>query len=295
MVLKIAYINFWKDSENDTYLTDFISHNIEETIVVSPEDNPDILVSSVMGPIELVKKYKAKIKIFYYGENLNRCPQYNNVDILNKYFDLIVGFKYTNLSKNIVRFPLWLFYYKYYSYDENDNIITHIESQYKKNLKKKKKTLGTIVARHDHWGQRTIIYDTLKRYGKILGGSKFMQTEQIGPTLEDKINFIKKGLLNICPENSKFEGYYTEKIFHALEAGTIPVYWGNDYPEKDMINENKYLFCNISDYKILDNQFQKLLINIEDYLKGPVFKESANKVLKGYYEVLTNEIKRRLD
>ena len=57
MVLKIAYINFWKDSENDTYLTDFISHNIEETIVVSPEDNPDILVSSVMGPIELVKKY----------------------------------------------------------------------------------------------------------------------------------------------------------------------------------------------------------------------------------------------
>jgi hypothetical protein len=62
-----------------------------------------------------------------------------------------------------------------------------------------------------------------------------------------------------------------------------------------MINENKYLFCNISDYKIIDNQIQKLLKNIEDYLKGPVFKESANKVLKNYYEVLTNEIKRRLD
>ena len=128
-----------------------------------------------------------------------------------------------------------------------------------------------------------------------MGGSKFMQTEQIGPTLEDKINFIRKGLLNICPENSKFEGYYTEKVFHALEAGTIPIYWANDYPEKDMINENKYLFCDISDYKILDKQFEKLLNNLEDYLKGPVFKESANKVLKDYYEILTNEIKRRLN
>lgn len=294
MILKIAYINFCKDSENDSYFTDFINYNIGKAVVVSPYNNPDILFASVMGPIELVKKFNVKLKIFYCGKNTNRYPSYNNIDILNKYFDIIVGFKYTNLEKNIIRFPLWLLYYKYYCYNENYNIITHIEEKYKENIKKDKQSFATIVARHDMYGQRTIICNIVKMYGTILGGSNFMQTDKIGPLIKDKINFIKKGLICICPENSESEGYYTEKIFHALEAGTIPLYWAVDYPEKDMINENKYLFCNISNYNNLNKQIIILLNNISYYQDGPVFKTSAKVILKNYYDILINEIKKRL-
>lgn len=42
-----------------------------------------------------------RCKIFYYGENLTKYHPYNNDMLLQNTFDLIIGFKYTNLEKNI--------------------------------------------------------------------------------------------------------------------------------------------------------------------------------------------------
>ena len=79
----------------------------------------------------------------------------------------------------------------------------------------------------------------------------------------DKINYIKHSLFNICPENSSSEGYTTEKIFQAFEAGTIPLYWGYDLPEKDILNKNKYCFCNVEDINTLKQQIEDLNNSIE--------------------------------
>ena len=98
-MITIAYINFWEDSNNDDYFTKFISYNIGETKLVKLTDNPDILIASVFGNINNVSNIQAKCKIFYYGENLNRFPPYNNDSLLENTFDLIIGFKYTNLNK----------------------------------------------------------------------------------------------------------------------------------------------------------------------------------------------------
>ena len=62
-----------------------------------------------------------------------------------------------------------------------------------------------------------------------------------------KINFIKLSKFTICPENSADPGYCTEKIMHALEAGCIPLYWGIDLPEKDILKE-------VSNYKEKGNE-----------------------------------------
>ena len=42
-------------------------------------------------------------QLFFYGENLNRFPPYNNDKLLYETFDLIVGFKYNDLSKKQIR------------------------------------------------------------------------------------------------------------------------------------------------------------------------------------------------
>ena len=48
------------------------------------------------------------------------------------------------------------------------------------------------------------------------------------------------------------EGYFTEKIFQAFEGGTIPLYWSIGFPEPDIINKNKYCFCDVKNKEELE-------------------------------------------
>ena len=120
-------------------------------------------------------------------------------------------------------------------------------------------------------------------------------SNKIGPTTQDKINYISQSIYNICPENSSFEGYFTEKIFQAFEAGTIPLYWAIDLPENGLINENKYCFCNINNSYELNNQITNAITHPEYYLKGNIFTEKAPQILSNYYNILILNIKSKLN
>ena len=307
-MITISYVNFWIDPKNDDYFTKFISYNIGETKIVNSSDNPDILITSVFGNINNVINVKAKCKIFYYGENLNFYPPYNNDKLLENIFDLIIGFRYTNLDKKILRFPLWLMYYNFYTIDtnttaytttDNTNIINYIENKYKQNKNKNKSIFATLISSHDRGGQRTKICNGLSKHessqGKIMCAGNFNNnTSKIGPYCQDKINYISQGIYNICPENSSYEGYFTEKIFQALEAGTIPLYWAVDLPEKGLINENKYCFCNINNEKELQDSIDNVIANPKKYLEGNVFSDNAINIIQGYYNDLRDNIKIKL-
>lgn len=290
-MITIAYINFWNDPNNDNYFTKFIEENIGSVKKVNVNDYPDILIASCMGNINNVKNIKAKCKIFYYGENLNRYPPYNNDKLLSETFDLIVGFKNTDLSKKQIRFPLWLIYYNYYNYNENDNVLTYIQNKYNENIKKQKDIFGSIIARHDREGQRTLIYNELSKYGTIKSPGIFKNNEPlIGKKLIDKMNYISRGLYNICPENSVYEGYFTEKIFQAFEGGTIPLYWAIDFPEPDIINKNKYCFCNINNKEELEKSIYNVTSNPNQYIEGELFTKKAGEKIKQFYSTLLENI-----
>lgn len=46
------------------------------------------------------------------------------------------------------------------------------------------------------------------------------------PRVDDKRTVIEPYQYHICPENSQYEGYYTEKLIDCFVAKTIPIYWG---------------------------------------------------------------------
>ena len=72
-IMKVSYLGFWKEGEE--WLTHFISNEIIKTIKVDINDSPDILIVSCFDiNIEYIKNSCAILKIFYYGENLNRFP-----------------------------------------------------------------------------------------------------------------------------------------------------------------------------------------------------------------------------
>lgn len=296
-MITIAYVNFWNDPYNDKYLSEFIQNNIDNEIKhVNYNNNPDILIASVNGNINVISKIKSKCKIFYYGENLDRYPPYNNIELLQNNFDIILGFKYTNKKEKILRFPLWLFYYKFYNFNSNNNIVDYIENEYKNNIIKHKPYFASIISKHDRGGQRLKIINELQKYGKIMSPGNFMNnTPKIGNTQTDKINYISNSLYNICPENSIYEGYTTEKVFQALEAGTIPLYWGHDLPEKDILNINKYCFCDINNNNKLEIQIKDIIVNKNKYIMGSVFNNNAKKIIDTYYNDLINEIKKYIN
>ena len=290
-MITIAYINYWSDPHNDNYFTKFIEENIGPVKQVTFKDNPDVLIASCMGNINNVHNVKAKCKIFYYGENLNRYPPYNNNKLLYNTFDLIVGFMNTDLTKKQIRFPLWLMYYKYYKYNEKDNILTYIQTKYNNNIKKKKDIFGTIISRHDRDGQRTVIYNELEKHGHIKSPGLYRQnTNPIGTTHEDKINYISRGIYNICPENSINDGYFTEKIFQAFEGGTIPLYWAINLPEPEIINKNKYCFCDINNNESLKSSIHDACINQSRYIEGNLFTENSGKQIQTFYSTLLENI-----
>ena len=291
-MITIAYVNYWDDPHNDSYLTNFISENIDTVKRVKPQELPDILIASCSGNIDTVRKIEAGCKIFYYGENLDRSPPYNNDELLYDTFDLIVGFKQTDLSKKHIRFPLWLMYYHYYNYNDNDNILTYIQNRYNENVKKRKDFFCSIIARHDQGGQRAIICNEMSKYGVIKAPSKYRNnTKAIGSTHDDKINYISSGTYNICPENSCYEGYFTEKIFQALEGGTIPLYWGIGLPEPEIINKNKYCFCNIQNRVELEKSIHDVINNPNKYTEGELFTNNAGEKIQLFYSTLLENIK----
>jgi len=294
-MLTISYVNFWTQDANNIWFTKFIEHNISPVKCVENYENPDILFCSCLGN-KNVTNLKAKCKIFFYGENLNNFPNYNNEKYLYSTYDLILGFKYTNLNKKILRFPLWLAFYKFYDIKTDNNILNFIETQYKTNILKKKKIFASIVSCHDRGGQRIKIIKELEKYEKVISPGRFYNnTNKIGPSKIDKINYISNSFYNICPENSKGEGYFTEKIFQAFEAGTIPIYWAIDLPEKDIINTNKYCFCNIENKEDMSKSIEDVVKFPEKYLEGKLFTDNAENIVNSYYQNLINNIKNLLN
>ena len=290
-MLTIAYINYWNDPHNDNYFTKFIEENIGPVKKINPEKNPDILIASCMGNITKVRNINAKCKLFFYGENLNRYPPYNDDKLLYDTFDLVVGFKNTDLSKKQIRFPLWLIYYSYYKYNENDNILTYIQNKYNENIKKQKKIFATIVARHDRGGQRTLICNEVCKYGDLKApGTYRKNTTPIGNTHNDKINYISGGVYNICPENSLYDGNFTEKIFQAFEGGTIPLYWSIGLPEPEIINKNKYCFCDINNNISLKSSIHDACTNPSRYIEGDLFTKDAGEKIQTFYSTLLENI-----
>ena len=297
-LLTIQYVNFWTDPFNDRWLFHFIKENFKDynVIEVRNKKNCDILICSVFGNINNVKIFNSKIKLFYTGENLVRYPAYNNIDILKEYFDLIVGFHPSCLENKTIRFPLWFMYYPFYKMtDDKNNIVDYIREQRKNNLKKTKKYLSSCICSHSTLGIRKYICDKITNLDKqIIYAGAWRKNFHIGRKVIDKINFLSNVKYNICPENSKSPLYYTEKIFHALEAGCVPIYWAVDLPEKNLLNPNCYQFIDIENPNLADKQLNDALNNYEKYINSEVFLNDAKVVIDNYYRTLEENIRKLL-
>ena len=99
---------------------------------------------------------------------------------------------------------------------------------------------------------------------------------------------------NICPENSVGEGYFTEKIFHAFEAGCVPIYWAGTYPEIDILNKNSYIFVNQGNKNLMNKQIREGINNYNKLINEEIFTKDAKEKIKIFYDDFKNELKENI-
>lgn len=194
----------------------------------------------------------------------------------------------------MIKYPFYLAYYKYYEYfdyfDYNDKNIYLNTNEYVKTTNLNNKKFCSLINTHDNWSTRTKIYNILNSIQKVDCPSKLFnnmpnnELNKIG-----NVNFIKKYLFNICPENkiTEFSGYITEKIMNASLGGAIPIYCGylDDY-DKKIFNLDRILIFNINDnnsYNNIKNTVIKLMNNkyeLNKFYKQTVFLDTAYETIK---------------
>lgn len=287
--ITMSYENFWPGSENFGFFA-YIKKRYPEVIFVSKEQDPDIMIFSLFGDIDSAKKYRGK-KIFFYGENLDRYPPYNDIRRLREVYDLIVGFRSTSKDLKEIRFPLWMTYYKFV---DSETLMRVLDDSYKTNSNIRKRNEATLIASHDDYGQRTIICNEVEKYIPIKYGGKFrnnVKIEESDSKTGSKKKFIKQYKFNICPENTEYENYWTEKVFQALEAGCIPIYWAIKPPEPEILNEKCYCFVEITDPEDIKKKIRHVVHSPEEYKVNSIFKSTAKKEL----DKILNELNNALD
>jgi len=212
MKIKIAFVDFWPGFiPENSYFFDLLCG----TNKVELSESPEIIFFSNFGSEH--KKYDC-YRIFFSAEN-ERANMYK--------CDIALTFDF-NKNKRHFRLPLYVLYAHQYGIDLrqfNPIVSDEIINQWKN------RKFCCFVVSNGKSKLRTEFFYFLSEKERIDSGGRFLNN--IGGPVEDKLEFIKQYKFVIAFENSKYNGYTTEKILEPLITNSIPIYWGNKIIHED--------------------------------------------------------------
>ena len=233
--LKIFFTDFWPVFNiNDNIFVDLLSKEFD--LMITPDD-PEYLFYSVFGTE--FHKYKCT-RIFFTGENIS--PDFNECDYA-------FSFEIQKDNPRNYRLP------QYYQYGDMYELTKPKDPQ--KILDGKTKFCNFIYS-NPSCKKRNAFFKKLSRYKKVDSAGRFMNNinTQIGPTPQDKWDFMSPYKFSITFENEEARYYTTEKIYEAMKVNSIPIYWGN--PEINL-DFNTKSFLNYYDHGSDEKLIEKII------------------------------------
>ena len=188
-------------------------------------ENPDYVIFNIFGCYHLDEKYKDAIKVAHFTEN-------KIIDFREA--DYAIGQQHINYLDRYFRRPFFIF-----SLINNTNKdFQEIREQVLKNPIREK--FCAAVISNSGWtdGFRRLFYKELNKYKEIEMGGYYHNN--VGGPVRDKKKFLRKYKFSIAMENTKSDGYISEKIIDAFLAGNIPIYYG-DYMVEEYINPKAFI------------------------------------------------------
>lgn len=274
----IKLFNFWPlENPTDLWLHKFISYRN-----LIPK-NKSISIYSVHGDRKKIKLDLNRNKIFYTGENPDYINSYHDYCLSD--VKLALGFDYLN-HEHYLRLPIWYLFFVKYDLDliGIKEWLNKIELT-NRNRSFQNRKFCSMVASHDSNGLRTKLFNLLNCISNIdSGGMLLKNNDDINKLYNnDKIRFIENYKFNICLENSDRLGYVTEKIFHSIIAGCLPIYWGGDnLAEKSILNQERILYLDPSNMNQIFNKVEELYnspkLLLDFYNQGVFLKGAAEHI-----------------
>lgn len=237
----VRFYNFWKQNITDMWFYRFIQarHLLNDS-------TKKVCFYSTFGNRNIIHLTRGNINVFFTGENLksNEHCTYADHLLLENQLHLALGFELFE-DNRYLRFPLWIMYM--FSPESHDEDIKRKCDELNHPGMGNHTKFASHISRGDILGLRQNMCNMLSQIDRVDCAGKMMHNcDDLWKVFnDDKTKFLSEYKFNICPENSNCEGYVTEKVFQAIEAGCIPVYWGSfNHPEPEVLNHNAIIFWN---------------------------------------------------
>ena len=218
------------------------------------------------GNEHLKIQYSNSVKIATYSENY--IPDLN-------YADFAISQAHIMYLDRYFKYPYFIrILNKIRRYDIKNRIN-------KEDIKNKKFCAAVISSNHSSEYFRFDFINKLNKYKKIdMGGRAF---NNVGGRVKDKIKFLSSYKFSFAMENTKGDGYVSEKIIDSFLAGTIPIYYG-DYMVDEYINPKAFILVKGEQDTRQKIEYIKKIDNDEDLYQSIInenfFKEEYNTIIR---------------
>jgi hypothetical protein len=215
----VKYMDFWPAF----IYTDFDVHKIlTEKYNVVLSDNPDYVIFGEFGGENYgIEKRLNCIKFYLSIENTD--PDFSNCDYA-------IGIHYLNKDDRYFRKPT-----EVHQLTALHNVLNATKMR---GVDIKSKKFCAWVVSNGGAYERNLFYDKLSQYKIVDSGGSFRNN--VGGSVSNKLEFLSHYKFSICFENSKTDGYISEKLSDGFEAGTVPIYFGDD-TVLEILNNRSYI------------------------------------------------------
>ena len=282
-LIKIKSVGLFNHGKHIKWLRNKLDD--DEFILSIDDPNPDYLIYNSFNEQDKNPKYANAIRIAFFTENI--FPDLN-------YADYIIGHYHINYLDRYFKYSLFLWQnFREIVKKRNEVIINPNRTKF----------CAAVISNCKSSFRMNFIRE-LNKYKKVDLEGK-CKNRRRRKTIGNKIEFLTNYKFSIAMENSKGDGYISEKIIDSFNAGTIPIYYGdymldefinpktyilikgkNDISEKieyiKKIDNDKQLYLSImKENPIIDHKFVNTIdrIEIKSFLKN-IFNQDKDKAFR---------------
>lgn len=254
---KICVVNFWEGAFDNDFFDFFFRCCFPDVIYTDNQHDADLVVTSVFGHTQT----DPRKTIAYIGENIR--PNFIG-------YNHSLSFDWDSYGGRNYRLPLWYARLAWDGFEQkrrHDNMHNHgyeplipikpLTKPRKLDMSIKKEFCALIANNPE--GLRINLYNSISDYKQVHGFGNMFRN----PLRQSKFEILPEYKFCLCPENSVYDGYVTEKLIDAYAGGTVPIYSGTMSVDCDF---NEHAFLNYMDYKDM-SKFVKEIEAI-DYLEA---------------------------
>ena len=268
--LSVSFTDFWEGHDPlNNIITNSLRYALNCNISVTSPSEADICFVTVYGTSfkKILADYSSKT-ILWLGENIRP-------NTLTSGFS--ISFDFHSYSGRNFRLPLWFSEIDWFGTGIGvvDRNLVHsrlVEPSFD-NLNISDRDFCITIFNNPE-GTRLEALRILQTIGSVsCYGRPFGNWFPTYESYQEKLNKMGNYLFNLCPENSYYPGYYTEKCIHAKLAGSVPIYMADGFVRHDF---NPKSFVNINDFLSLDHfssfiyKLKSSPVLLEEYLREPL-------------------------